>query len=85
MCVVTESEKIDKMTGIEATKMKAWPEDNRDLWWPYRIYQSWTFSFLSPLLARGVRQHKDGTRLGQEDLFEAPATLRSGRLSTKFR
>ncbi|KAL7574900.1 hypothetical protein ACA910_010731 [Epithemia clementina (nom. ined.)] len=78
----------DKSAGKKCPSKNArqWPEDNNDdFWWPYRIYRLLTYSYLSPLFAKGVRQHKDGTRLGNEDLFEVPEMMRSARLSRQFR
>ena len=62
-----------------------WPEDAENLSWSYRLFLAWTYAYMSPLLVKGARQHKDGVRLVQEDLFEVPEAMKSESLSTQFR
>eukprot|EP00522_Entomoneis_paludosa_P016423 CAMPEP_0172447702 /NCGR_PEP_ID=MMETSP1065-20121228/6951_1 /TAXON_ID=265537 /ORGANISM="Amphiprora paludosa, Strain CCMP125" /LENGTH=1365 /DNA_ID=CAMNT_0013199065 /DNA_START=11 /DNA_END=4108 /DNA_ORIENTATION=+ len=66
-------------------KRKEWPEDMTGFWWPHRLYLRWTYSYLSPLLAKGSRQHKDGARLDHDDLFDVPIFMKSRNLSIQFR
>jgi len=74
-----------------------WPEDerrrrNRDrgacgcvvgaLSW---ALESWSFSYMAPLLRKGKRQFKDGRHLVQEDLFVVPADMEARHLVQTFR
>lgn len=65
-----------------------WPESRdwpRNLRWLYRLGESWSYSYMGPILRKGRRQFKDGEHLTHDDLFEVPEDLRSSDLVTKFR
>lgn len=69
----------------KTTEKREWPEDTQGLWWPYRLYLRWTYSYLSPLLTKGSQQHQSGDRLSHEDLFPVPDYMSSQHLSPQFR
>jgi hypothetical protein len=64
-----------------------WPEDSVDgISWLYKIYDRWTYAYMSAVLTKGKNQTlKDGTHLTQDDLYRVPEAMRSTVLSEKFR
>lgn len=65
----------------------AWPEDSRPVTFRgrmRRLYNSWTYSYMHPILQKGRRQFQDKNHLTQEDLFEVPDDLRSALLLQQF-
>jgi ABC-type multidrug transport system fused ATPase/permease subunit len=88
------SSKIDKQRNDNVSRAQqqqqqqhqAWPEDTlNDAFFVYRLYQRWTYSYMTPLLAKGQRQERDGFRLTADDLFLPPVTMTSNVLVDKFR
>jgi hypothetical protein len=68
--------------------MLAWPEDQRlpgqsrfSCW-----YQRFTYSYMNRVLNIGAKQllRKDGTYLGQDDLYRVPQSMESKHLTTLF-
>jgi hypothetical protein len=69
-----------------SSTQQLWPEDDmKGLFWPYKVYLRWTYSYLDPLLQTGSRQKKEGFRLESADLFTVPRTMESEILNEKFR
>ena len=63
-----------------------WPEDaafRRNVNWFQRQYQSWTYSYMRPILRNGANQNAE-RRLSQYDLFPVPTTMESQHLSKLF-
>ena len=68
--------------------MLTWPEDQRlpgqsllSCW-----YQRFTYSYMNRVLKIGAKQllRKDGTYLGQDDLYRVPQSMESKHLTTLF-
>jgi len=76
-------EEGEKRGGVDG---REWPEDSvRSKCFPVRVYQRWTYSYMSAILRKGSRQtFDDGTHLVQDDLFSVPHTMESRTLAEKF-
>lgn len=69
----------DPSTGNRST---TWPETTGS---PLqRVFKSWTFCYMKPLLQRGKQQISGGAHLTQEDLYDVPHTMKAKRLVTIF-
>ena len=70
----------------EKAQIYCWPEDAvfRRKWnWFQRQYQSWTYSYMRPILRQGAHQN-DERRLTQKDLFPVPENMKSVQLAQLF-
>lgn len=62
----------------------AWPEDNKTCS-ILQFFQNWTYGYMNTVLEKGSQQKKTGHHLVEDDLFAAPAHMRSTVLADTLR
>lgn len=70
------------------SESKTWPESARRPTIGRRIagvFESWTYSYMLPVLKKGQRQFKDGEHLTPDDLFAVPEHMQAKHLVKEFR
>jgi hypothetical protein len=62
---------------------KRWPESEGNRF--QKIFKSWTYSYMRPVMQKGRRQFKDGHHLTEADLYHVPDEMKAKELVETFR
>ena len=87
---ITNATKMSPLTA-DGNDMRKWPEECHGhslISRLYHVYSCWTFSYMASILLKGSQRAKsDSTveKIAQHDLYEAPTTMQSPYLTSKFK
>ena len=71
-----------------STARPQWPEDRPRRGQAgrlFQIFESWSYSYVNPILRKGRQQFKTGNHLTADDLFDVPDDMRAQVLASQFR